>query len=323
MTDSPPSARRAGILVVGLAALALAAAACTGGTDGGPPDAATAPAAIEAAATASPTPTAEPMTAAAPEAPVGPSPEAVDAAVRALMGMMRGGGEDPFTGPPESLPPEVRALLDALGVDLLLGVVFGEAGATLAVEAVFPGSPAERAGLAAAGDVVTAIDGEPTADPAVLRAAVEAVGLGESYALTVARGGAERTIEVERPSEADTAWRSEMLRTLALGLMLADRPGASDVPPSLLGEMLEETPDGLRVFAVFPGSPADRAGLRAGDLVLAIDGRPLASLDDLRALMTAFNPAGGEVEVAIRRDGEDVTLRVDVRGGLLGGAPTR
>ena len=322
MTDSPPSARRAGILVVGLAALALAAAACTGDTDGGPPDAATAPAVIEAAATASPTPTAEPMTAAAPEAPVGPSPEAVDAAVRALMRMMRGGGEDPFTGPPESLPPEVRALLDALGVDLLLGVVFGEAGATLAVEVVFPGSPAERAGLAA-GDAVTAIDGEPTADPAALRAAVEAVAPGESYALTVARRGADRTIEVEREAEVGSAWRSEMLRTLALGLMLADQPDASDVPPSLLGEMLEETPDGLRVFAVFPGSPADRAGLRAGDLVLAIDGRPLASLDDLRALMTAFNPAGGEVEVAIRRDGKDVTLRVDVRGGLLGGAPTR
>ena len=307
-------ARSAITLTATLWLLAMASA-CTGD------DAADVP--TEVAATSS-GPAATPVATAAPPValtPGTPSPESLDAALAALIGSMRGGGVDPFAGPPESLPPELRALLEALGIDLLLGTALTEIGGVLVVEAVFAGSPAERAGVLV-GDVVTAIDGTQIDEIAELRSAVEAVAPGDTYALTVRGGGTTRVVHVERTEPDDSFWRSDMLRTLALGLMLANRPGGVALPPSLLGELLEETPDGLRVFAVFPGSPADAAGLRAGDYVLAIEGHPMRSLEDLVALMTTLNPIAGETEVTIRRNGEEVTVRVPFRIGGLFGAGT-
>ena len=294
--------------------VAAVAAACTSDSPGLPEGTPTPP-----APEATPTATAAPPVSLTPGTP---SPELLDAALLALIGSMRGGGIDPFGGSPESLPPELRALLEALGIDLLLGTAVSEIGGALVVEAVFTGSPAERAGVLV-GDVVTAVDGEHVGSAEELRAAVRTVEAGDFYALTVRGGGAMRVVQVERPESDDSFWRSDMLRTLALGLMLANRPGGLALPPSLLGELLEETPEGLRVFAVFPGSPADAAGLRAGDYVLAIEGYSIATLDDLTALMTTLNPIAGETEVTLRRDGAEVTVRVPFRiGGLFGaGSP--
>ena len=302
------------LVLVCVAAMALA---CSGD------DPATSPASTSTApATATAAPAATTATPGAPDVDTKaatPSPELLDAALLALIGGMTGGGTDPFAGPPESLPPELTALLEALGIDLLLGVAVSERGGALVVEAVFPGSPAGRSGLVA-GDAVTAIDGAPLRDEPALRAAVQAVAVGEVYSLTVRRGGSTTVVHVERTAAADALWRSDMLRTLALGLMLANRPGGLSLPPSLLGELLEETPDGLRVFAVFPGSPADAAGLRAGDFVLAINGQPVTKIDDLDLVAAVFNPLAGDTEVTIRRDGEELTIMVAFRiGGLFGG----
>ena len=276
----------------------------------------------DGSATASPTPAARATAVPNRGQALGtPSPESLDAALAALIGSMQGGGTDPFSGPPESLPPDLRALLEALGIDLLLGAAVTEIGGLVAVEAVFSGSPAERAGLVV-GDVITALDGRPLRTGAALRAAVQGVTPGETYALTLRGGGTTRLLDVERTLPEDSFWRSDMLRTLALGLMLANRPGALSLPPSLLGELLEETPHGLRVFAVFPGSPADLAGLRAGDYVLAIEGHPMRTLDDLNSLMASFDPIAAETEVTLRRDGLEMTMHVAFRIGGLFGAGT-
>src|SRR5205814_9260225 len=43
---------------------------------------------------------------------------------------------------------------------------------------------------------------------------------------------------------------------------------------------------GVIVAAVTSGSPAQRAGLREGDLIIALDGKPVAGVDDLHRLLT-------------------------------------
>ena len=313
-------------LLAAAASLALVGAACTGGDDPpAAPDAAT-PATTPAAA-ATPTPEATPATATPPRAATpaptagAPSPELLAAAVRALLASMQGGGADPFSWPVDAFPPEIASLFDALGFDLHLGAALSGAGDALTVETVVPGSPADRAGLGP-GDAVTAIDGTALPDAAALRAAVAAVAPGARYALTVGRGASE-TVVVERDADGPAAWRSELVASLALGLMMSDLPGAG-LPPSLLGELVQETPEGLLVFAVFPGSPADAAGLRAGDYVLAIDGRPLATLDDLETLMSGSWRPGGEITIALRRGGEELSVRIDApAAGPGGGAANR
>ena len=313
-SNAPSSIR---FVILALAVLILVAAAgmgCSSDAADPPVPAASTSPSPSATAPAQVRPTGEPATGT-------PSPESLDAALRALIGSMTGGGIDPFAGPPESLPPELRTLLQALGIDLRLGAAVQEMRGAVAIEVVFAGSPAERAGLAV-GDVVTALDGRMLGGSFELHTAVAAVPPGETYELTVHRAGVTHLLAVERPLPEDAFWRSDMLRTLALGLMLANRPGGLALPPSLLGELLEETPDGLRVFAVFPGSPADAGGLRAGDYVLAIEGYPIRTIDDLNALMANFNPIAAETAVTLLRDGVEMTVRVAFRIGGLFGAGT-
>ena len=247
-------------------------------------------------------------------------PEQQAQVVRLLLDAMSDPDSELFSGSIDALPPALRALFDALGADLLLGVIIAELGGSGTVVAVLPGSPAERAGLVE-GDQITAVDDTPVASDAELRAAIEAVAEGAAYVLTVRRGGAPGLVDLEREaaSEGD-AWRAELLRAVALALVLQGTPGGPDLPPSLLGELVEETPDGLRVFAVFPGSPADAGGILPGDLLLSIGGRALRTIADLEELMRSGAPPIGPTEVVVIRDGEERTLEIDLAaGGMLGG----
>ncbi len=320
---------------VALAALALATAlvvlpGCFGDDDDAPEATPTpTPATVTATPTATPTPspTPDPPTATAtptattPPSGVGPllPPDLTAQVIQLLLEAMGDPDSELFSGSLEALPPEVRALLDGLGADLLLGAVLADVGATVVV-AVFPGSPAERAGLVD-GDRVVSVDGAEVLGATEARAAVAAVEPGRSYALMVRRGGAELTLEVERETASEgNAWRAELLRSVTLVLLLQDAPGGPDLPPSLLGEFVEETPDGLRVFAVFPGSPAHTGGLRAGDVLVSIAGQPVATLADLEALMRSAPSPSEPIDVVLIRDGEELTLAIDLAaGGMFGG----
>lgn len=88
-------------------------------------------------------------------------------------------------------------------------------------------------------------------------------------------------------------------------------PGASlaelDVPSTWLG--VELVPPGTRVGRVVPGSPADGAGLRTGDVVLGYDDVRIEEFSDLiRAV--GRTPAGSTVALRIRdADGRERVLR--------------
>jgi hypothetical protein len=74
--------------------------------------------------------------------------------------------------------------------------------------------------------------------------------------------------------------------------------------------------DGVRITGVVPGSPAEAAGLKDGDVVAQLGTIEVGTLQDLTAALAEFKP-GDKVIVIVRRNGEKVELEaiLAARGG--------
>ncbi len=77
-----------------------------------------------------------------------------------------------------------------------------------------------------------------------------------------------------------------------------------------VGLDLVAEPDGLRVIAPLPGSPAARAGLKRGDIVTAIDGKAVDASDASAALATLRGTVGSPVELSVRHAGASDSVAV-------------
>ena len=73
------------------------------------------------------------------------------------------------------------------------------------------------------------------------------------------------------------------------------------------------------IAAVEPGSPADRAGLRRGDAIASVNGKPVLSFRDINALSAEFLPPPTDPGVATRVEPGRAEPRVEVRLGLADG----
>jgi S1-C subfamily serine protease len=65
--------------------------------------------------------------------------------------------------------------------------------------------------------------------------------------------------------------------------------------------------NGLPVYGCLPGSPADRAGVRYGDILLRVDGHATPTWD---AYLTARQSSGDAVRIALFRDGVELELEL-------------
>jgi putative serine protease PepD len=82
------------------------------------------------------------------------------------------------------------------------------------------------------------------------------------------------------------------------------------VEHAFLGVALQDaTGAGAQVSRVTANTPAQRAGLRAGDVITQVDGKRIGTGDELRAAINAKSP-GDQVSLTYRRDGETHTVRV-------------
>lgn len=72
-----------------------------------------------------------------------------------------------------------------------------------------------------------------------------------------------------------------------------------------------EKAQGALVSEVLPGSPADKAGLQSGDVILALDGAPIESIGSFRSSITLMKP-GQQVTMKVRRGGQDITVTASI-----------
>jgi S1-C subfamily serine protease len=89
------------------------------------------------------------------------------------------------------------------------------------------------------------------------------------------------------------------------------RHGRSSKPPrAWLGLYAAEVEDQLVLIGVAERGPAQRAGLRSGDIVRSIDGKEVHSLATMFRQVWAAGPAGANVAVRIERDGRIIDSRI-------------
>jgi Do/DeqQ family serine protease len=101
-----------------------------------------------------------------------------------------------------------------------------------------------------------------------------------------------------------------------LGVLIQDQPGA------MRTAMKAQSPPGARVAEVTPGSAAEKAGLRRGDVIIAVDGRPIVSAGQLRARV-GLMPVGQSVALEVLRDGDRIKLNARVAAGASSGSRTK
>ncbi len=77
-----------------------------------------------------------------------------------------------------------------------------------------------------------------------------------------------------------------------------------------VGADTRAAPLGLEIVAVIPGGPADRAGLRAGDTLVAVDGEPLAPLPVADATDRVRGLEGESAQITFLRGGRETTVAV-------------
>jgi len=82
--------------------------------------------------------------------------------------------------------------------------------------------------------------------------------------------------------------------------------GDDDVPRLKLRE-----PRGVLIRSVMPGEPADQGGVRANDVIVALDGTPLEGPRDLQRVV-ASTPVGKKVRVTVVREGQEQQLDVTI-----------
>lgn len=74
----------------------------------------------------------------------------------------------------------------------------------------------------------------------------------------------------------------------------------------------DEATGGLELVTIFDGSPAQAAGLKVGDLIVAVDGDDITDLTQQEIIALVRGPSGTSVRLGIKRSGVDEVLEIDV-----------
>ena len=156
------------------------------------------------------------------------------------------------------------------------------------VSAVVPGSPAEKAGIEA-GDIVTRFDGKVIEKSADLSRIVGNTKPGSKGTVTVFRRGASKDltvviaeVEADKPVVKPAA-REEKSRSSSVGQSFG--LAVSDLAEAQLKEL--KIKGGVRVEAA--SDAAARAGMRDGDVILAVANVEVANVKDFDAVLSKFD----------------------------------
>jgi serine protease Do len=180
------------------------------------------------------------------------------------------------------------------------------------VETVSRGGAAAKAGLEP-GDVITSYNGKPVSNRDELVRMVVATKPGTSVPVRIVRDGKERTInvtvdELDLEAEGNVARANErddasQATSTGFGLRL------QNISPSDARELKLESSQGALIADIEQGSPAARAGLRPGDVIVRVGREPIQSIADAQRELGRV-PSKGTAFLRVLRDGQESFVSV-------------
>ncbi len=210
-----------------------------------------------------------------------------------------------------SLAPSFASAQAPRETAVYLGIIAGaEDAGGVQVRAVTPGSPADKAGVRM-GDLILKINDKDVQDYESLAGALEGRKPGDKVSLQVRRDGKDETLSVtlaQRP-EPRTERRFGPVRPLPferrpvlLGIQM------QALTPELKQQLGVGVDQGVVVTEVVPGSPAEKAGLKASDVITHLEAKEVQGPEALREAIQNAG-AGKSVTLQVARGKETVELK--------------
>src|SRR5215813_5219661 len=198
------------------------------------------------------------------------------------------------------IQPVTAGIADSLGLKKVAGAIVAEPQS---------GSPAAKAGLES-GDIITAVNGMQVKDARDLARTIGMMAPDSSIKLEIVRNGEPRSITAtlaQVPNEQQASAGSDSAKPTSgvphLGLQVAPA-----------GEVSGAGEKGVVVTAVEPDGPAAEQGFQAGNVILEVGGKAVASAGDVRNALSEAK-SQGKHQVLMRVKMGDATRFVAVPFG--------
>lgn len=171
----------------------------------------------------------------------------------------------------------------------------------LLITRVIPDSPAQRAGLVR-GDILIELGGQKVTTSNDVRQVLARHNAGDTIIAVVIHGSRTERMTIK-------------LETRIYRPILGVEFSRSGLGP----KKGSATPPGAYVDSIVPGGPAALSGIRAGDVVLAVDGAHVDSNHTLKQLIDGY-AAGARISIRVRQpNGQRLTLSVQLGKAPSGG----
>lgn len=204
----------------------------------------------------------------------------------------------------------------------------------LLITGVLVDGPAEKAGIER-GDILLAVDGSAVNTQADVLALLAGKKAGDTIELKIKHGSETKDVSLTI---------EERLFRNPLGLVFGSGSGMSIIPSTPMGEYffgrggnngfrsfmpMSEYNGAVVVAEVAAGGPAEKAGVKTGDIITAVDSQKLTTFDSLKNYISSRKP-GDSVALSVRRvksdnskETEELTITAvlgasDDGGALLG-----
>ena len=167
-----------------------------------------------------------------------------------------------------------------------------------------PDTPADKAGLVG-GDIVTMLDGKPVHSRKEVMDILQSIPIGKTVDLVYLRDGESKNTKLTTISEEESDRLTEAFdnRAGGHGRFGFDDDDTERVP--IPGTNMF----GVRLDDVSPSLPADMAGIKNGDIVIAFDKIPIRTTRELNVRVLRAIPYS-TVDVEVIRDGEQLVIPV-------------